>query len=88
MGLSTQSSCTVNVAAWLWLPRDGGRWSQDVVDFTVGLAAALAHEQTPLLRRSAFLAWRRRLLGTQHHTTSLVWTGVDLISLLMRSLVR
>ena len=38
----------------------GGRWSQEAVDFVAGLAAARAREATPLLRRSAFLEWRRR----------------------------
>ena len=43
---STQSSCTVTVAVW----------SSSVA----GLAPARAREATPLLRRSAFLGWRRR----------------------------
>ena len=38
----------------------GGRWTTEVVDFVSALAGAQARDALPLLRRSLFLAWRRR----------------------------
>ena len=38
----------------------GGRWSEEAMQFVDDLAAARARDAPPLLRRSAFLAWRKR----------------------------
>ena len=38
----------------------GGRWSSEAVDLVSSLAGARARDAPPLLRRSTFLAWRRR----------------------------
>ena len=38
----------------------GGRWSSEAVDFVSSLAGARARDAPPMLRRSSFLAWRRR----------------------------
>ena len=38
----------------------GGRWSNEAIQFIDDLAAARAREAPPVMRRSAFLAWKRR----------------------------
>ena len=38
----------------------GGKWSEEAMQFVDDLAAARARDAPPLLRRSAFLAWRER----------------------------
>ena len=38
----------------------GGRWSTESVDFVTALAGSKSQEAPPLLKGSAFFAWRRR----------------------------
>ena len=38
----------------------GGRWSEEALGFIEMIAGARARDASPSLRRSAFLAWRRR----------------------------
>ena len=40
--------------------RDGGRWSNETLDFMADMVAARSREAQPVLQRSTFLTWRRR----------------------------
>ena len=55
-GLVSGNCCALVVVA----VETGGRWSSEAVDFVSSLAGAQARDAPPLLRRSSFLAWRRR----------------------------
>ena len=38
----------------------GGRWGNEAIQFINDLAAARSREAPPVMRRSAFLAWKKR----------------------------
>ena len=67
----------------------GGRWGTEALEFVADMASSRARDAPPVLRRSAFLAWRKRwtrmlsVSCARAFATSLVvgqrdaWAGVD-----------
>ena len=67
----------------------GGRWSTEALEFVADMASSRARDAPPVLRCSAFLAWRKRwtrmlsISCAMAFATSLVvnhtdaWAGVD-----------
>ena len=67
----------------------GGRWGTEALEFVADMASSWARDAPPVLRRSAFLAWRKRwtrmlsVSCARAFATSLVvgqcdaWAGVD-----------
>ena len=83
--LVTSERCRLVVVAL----ETGGRWSTEALEFVADLASSRARDAPPVLRRSAFLAWRKRwtrmlsVSCARAFATSLVvshtdaWAGVD-----------